>query len=116
MLLEGTFLLGQRLFWSQQQFAGRDVSHTWFGCLFGALDNTPEYLAGESLLRSSHGALSATESSLRLRAQRYNRECTPDACAAMSRGGFNISINQLLRAAWAGFHIIERFTANTLST
>ena len=106
------FCLVNTFFWSPQQFTGRDVSHAWFGL---SLWSTRQSLARKSLLRPSHGALSVTESGLRLRAQRYNKVCTPHACAAMSRGGINSNINQLSRAACAVLLIIVRFTSNKLS-
>ena len=59
--------------------------HVWFGL---SLWGTRKYLARKSLLRPSHGALSATESAL-LRAQRYNKVCTPDACAANDINGMS---------------------------
>ena len=109
-----TFPLGQHLFWAPQQFAGRDVSHAWFG--LSLWRNRPS-LARERLLRPSHGALSATDRGVRLRVQRCNKMCTPDACAAMSCGGNNSSTNQLLRAACCAVsQLIVRFELSKLST
>ena len=85
------FCLVNTFFWSPQQFAGRDVSHAWFGL---SQWSTRQFIARKRLLRPSHGALSATESALRLRAQRYNKVCTPDACAVLCHAVVSTAASQ----------------------